>query len=85
MRVKSYLVAGRQCFGQNNTRVPITVEFSVKTSGVGRKHRESRCLHAVIEVLDDELHQILPTSELAQVVERGKDLEFLQQPMGMHR
>ena len=56
----------------------ITIEFCARRQGSGRVHRETRRLHAVIEVLNDELHQILPTSELAQVVECGEDLEFLQ-------
>ena len=71
----SYLVAGCQSFGQNDTRVPIT--------GVSHNQRWSRKdkvwgLHAVIEILDDELHQVFPAPKLAQMIERGEDLEFLQ-------
>lgn len=56
----------------------IAVAFREKNQEPGRKSRESRHLHAVIKVLDDELHQILPTPELAQVVKCREDLEFLQ-------
>ena len=74
----SYLVTGSQGFGQNDTGVTIATEFRVRYQDSSRKKRETRDSRAVIEILDDELHQIFPTSELAQMVKRGEDLEFLQ-------
>jgi len=54
--------------------------FRTKSQKLGQKGRKSWGSRAVIEVLDDELHQIFPTPQLAQVVERSEDFEFLQQP-----
>jgi hypothetical protein len=59
--------------------MPITVEFRMKHQNPNPKSREPRDLHAVIEIFNDQLHQILPTSEFAQMVECGEYLEFLQQ------
>jgi hypothetical protein len=78
----AHLVTGRQSFGQNNTRVAIAIEFRVRYQDSSDNNREPWDPRAVIEVLYYELHQIFPTSELAQVVECSEDLEFLQQSGG---
>lgn len=58
----------------------ITGAFREKSQEPIQKDGRSQDSHAVIEILDNELHQIFPTPKLAQMIECGKDFEFLQQP-----
>jgi len=75
MSRRSHLVGGGQRLRENDSRVPIPMVSSVRSSLLA-----SGSSHCVVEVLYNTLDEILSELEVTEVVERCENLEMLHEP-----